>query len=745
MSFDWLRDTQEPPAAAVEDLATERGYDLEKLRERWISRHYLRWSDYDGGRWCFPVVPPHQGVTGCHQFGRSSEGKKRVSFFPKGIGTVPLVWGRPEEAETVFILESQWDAIALSEVFPEDGLKGFAMIITRGASNGITPSNARKIPAGATVYAILQNDEEKGGKVAAEDWFSRVQSECPRVRRVETPPGFEDPQEWLKAVGIERFREDLREAVRISAQKGVDSENSENSENLPAKEEFRESDGRFRESEGAAQPLYNGVSGVSGVDSPSDPDSDPFPLDCLPEAGRQMCEALIDMTGGAISPALPAMGVLGTISAAIGPAVRIESTAEGSEGGTTGANLFLLAGTPSSGGKTFIYKRLTKCLTDYDKENQDNHNERVLPDIESEIEELRTEKNRILKQSERSDSDRQDLRSFNRRLAELEKRKDAPRLISQNATSQALIRLMARQPRECLSSLIDEARDVLDILLGRFTPGNQTDETFYNHAWSGSYYTCDRVTDGVSISMKSPWMSALWFTQPDKLRELLRNPDVFESGYVPRVLMCDTGGAAINLSKVYTPFPSGLQAKWDSHVREILLAHRESDREDSPIVKTTPEALEVMANYAEGCIERMRGDLSDIPTIAGKWGENAWRVALNLHTSEHPLSTWSHPLRESTAKRAVRIVDWFSRQSVSLLAPVREEKEDSRASRLISILSRDKYDPVEGVTYGVLKKSHGYPEEELDAICEGNPRRFEKVAVKASSAGGRPTAKVRLR
>lgn len=220
-SFDYLRDTKEPPQSAVEDLCSERGYDPAKLHGRWINRGYLRWSDYDGGRWCFPVVPPHQGVVGCHQFGRSPDGEKKVSFFPAGIQTAPLVWGRLDSASTVLVLESQWDAIAVTEVFDSDAPKDIAVIVTRGASNGIGNANARKIQAKARVFGLLQRDEVKAEKVAAEEWFRIVQSEVPRMLRVETPEGFEDPQEWLLRAGIADFREGLRNAMKSAVENGA--------------------------------------------------------------------------------------------------------------------------------------------------------------------------------------------------------------------------------------------------------------------------------------------------------------------------------------------------------------------------------------------------------------------------------------------------------------------------------------------------------------------------------------------
>jgi len=533
--------------------------------------------------------------------------------------------------------------------------------------------------------------------------------------------------------------------LKFSGEKDIDSENSENSENLTDQGAFRELREEVSGVNDELEGFYNGVSGVSGVSGPRvlpECDSEPFPKEVIGGAGEKMIHSLVDYTGGKMPRSLPAIAVLGTLSAAIGPQVRIRSTGSNN---TTGGNLYLLGGAASSSGKSFVFGKVTNCLTSFDRERQVKFTEDEKPELESDLEMLQRDKQTILKKREKDAEDRNELVGINKQIAELERKIQPPRLVVGDITSQQLVRLMSRQRNECLSSMHDEARGVLDIIMGRYAPGDTTDESFYNHAWSGSFCTFDRASENESVVMQSPWLNCLWFTQPDKLREVVGKREVFQSGFVQRMLMCDTGSSAINLSKMDSPFSASVEKEWGEHIHNILNKHRVAERDGPLTVLPANDTFAYLVEYQDKCVEQMNGELSDISTIAGKWGENAWRVALCLHVSMYPDDPTGQLLELETAERAVKIVEWFAEQSLQLMGPIREEKEDYRVSSLTDILSREKYDQQEGVTYGVLRKSHGFTQDELDKLCAIHSGRFESVDIKPTSKGGRPTKVIRLK
>ena len=81
-------------------------------------------------------------------------------------------------------------------------------------------------------------------------------------------------------------------------------------------------------------------------------------------------------------------------------------------------------------------------------------------------------------------------------LKEIEAKLNAPKLYTQDVTSQTLGPLLQAQPGEGLASLSADARELADIWLGKYTDGKGTDENFYVQAWTGDPYESDRTTRG---------------------------------------------------------------------------------------------------------------------------------------------------------------------------------------------------------------------------------------------------------
>jgi hypothetical protein len=108
----------------------------------------------------------------------------------------PLVIGEPETADSVFLFESQWDALAVLDKMDwhKQALPSLAVIVTRGASNGKMLRDLLK--HGATVYAFRQND------AAAEKWLLNVSgatADRARVKLVTTPAPHKDCNDWTRA------------------------------------------------------------------------------------------------------------------------------------------------------------------------------------------------------------------------------------------------------------------------------------------------------------------------------------------------------------------------------------------------------------------------------------------------------------------------------------------------------------------------------------------------------------------
>lgn len=197
--YEWNKCIDAFNDAAAAKLRDWRGYSptlVEWLRSRSL-------IGMSRGQFAFPVQQAGV-VIGVHV--RREDGKGWF-FDPTGIGSHPLVIGDPSTARETVISESQWDLfsfIDLMETPPDDRL---CFIATRGAKNGKPASLCQT----GNLVALMQNDETKNGRNAAEEWLKDVAaSAVVPVSVVRIPGAYKDLNDAQKA-GFTRA--DLMECI----------------------------------------------------------------------------------------------------------------------------------------------------------------------------------------------------------------------------------------------------------------------------------------------------------------------------------------------------------------------------------------------------------------------------------------------------------------------------------------------------------------------------------------------------
>ncbi|MDC0322361.1 YfjI family protein [Verrucomicrobiales bacterium] len=741
--FDWNSAVSKLNEEQTEDLAKVRGYRPEFIQ--WFSNQgFIAWSPFRGGRWCFPVKRDGK-IVAAHQIPKSKG--QPPTYFPSGQGVHPLVAGDIAKAAHTFVFESQWDAMAAMDAADFHLKEKGAYIATRGASNGLPAS--LPIPVGRNIFAVMQNDPEKNGKVAAEGWLNKIgaQKQWP-VIRVDCPKQFEDPQDWLKKEGYEIFKTGLRRAVkdgqetfekRLSISEiEAKTENSDISDNgLPILPKL---------------PIPSENGGIRSIRTPdttspveNEEDLRPFPADFLTNLQQEIIKGYVKATDSKMPVALPAICCLGTLSAAIGPNVQIRSTAQGL---TTGANIYLLAAAESSSGKSIPFKRITKPILDMESELRADYWENKFPKLKAEKGLLESERTGILRGKKPSAGDGLEvmvnLTDVEKRIREIETLLSEPRLFVSDSTSPTIVQLMARQPNTCITSISDDAKQTLVILAGKHTKTGNSDDTFFIQSWTGNYFAFDRVTESRNIVIEKPWLSALWMTQPDQLKALTENAETFNSGFFQRLLICDTGATALKFTDHTDCHKPEVESKWNALIRSLLENFRFNTDGEQVVIEPSKEAEKLLREFQNECVDLQENEFSDVPTITGKWGENAWRIALILHMAEHAENGPSIPLSIATAKCALEITRWFASEAVRAFAPAREDQEHARSEKLCEILQWKKYDLGAGVSQGVLSKSHGFKEAELRNLGSRYSRQFELIDKETTKRGGKPTFFVRL-
>jgi hypothetical protein len=183
----------------IDSVALNRGLDARVFR--WLKENNLV-GLHNSKFVAFPVHDDNGNVVRCHYKDHEQD---TWYYEPKGAekGTQSLIIGKPSDATTTFILESQWDAFALMSALQHwDKPTSYAYIITRGASSN-TDVSKHVTPNGKTIL-IPQNDpiekRNSAGKTPAEQWLDRCKSGIPAsvtVYTADTPDGFEDPNDWI--------------------------------------------------------------------------------------------------------------------------------------------------------------------------------------------------------------------------------------------------------------------------------------------------------------------------------------------------------------------------------------------------------------------------------------------------------------------------------------------------------------------------------------------------------------------
>lgn len=227
-NFDWAKCVAEITSKQIEKFSQLRGYSLQFCQ--WLKAQNL--IGIFENKLAFPVHDENGKAVSCHYRIQKQDGK--VSWlYPKGSTSRPLVIGDLSTASCVWAFESQFDAFAVMDKLnwhnqPDEAV---AIIITRGAANGNLVAGL--CPAEVTVYAFKQNDEEKNGKRAGDEWLKSVSENAGcKVCEVITPLPYKDCNDWTKAgaSGEEIFRAiKASKLVRVALCSAV--ENVENVEN----------------------------------------------------------------------------------------------------------------------------------------------------------------------------------------------------------------------------------------------------------------------------------------------------------------------------------------------------------------------------------------------------------------------------------------------------------------------------------------------------------------------------------
>ena len=622
-------------------------------------------------RLAFPVHDDSGVVVRAHvrAVKRQADGSENVFWFytPKGPG-LPLVIGDALTASTVWAFESQFDMLAALDLAgwhkSPDGLPGIAAVATRGAENG--KRLAGLLSPVATLVLFPQNDPLRSDRAEtpAQKWTreAAAHSGCKTIQIVATPGDFKDLNDALRAgLTPEEFQAALAAAQPYTPPPDLHA--------TPPR----------RVSKPVTLPPEDEA---DAADTPQ-----PFPIESFPPPLASIVAAVARCER--VPAALPAVCALGVASAAIGTGLEILSAADR----VTRANLFLLADAESGSGKSQVFRRIAEPIVEHQHQLHETHREKTAPDLASEIglliREIKRTESKAARSNDPDDRERMldELKFKRARKGELEQKIAPPCVICGDVTSEKLAVLLAMN-RETLFSASPEARQIVDIVCGRYNSTKSTDEAIYLSSFSGDFLRVDRLGRD-ALTLRKPCLSVLWLVQPDAMARLFETETLAQSGFLPRFLCCHTQAAPRRIVEGESQAVSdSVRTRWVNLIAELLATYHAAEKPHR--VEPTPEAKRVLDDFFNAVVDRREGELSDVGQFASRYGEQAWRVALTLHASHYGQNAHNHALAAETALSAIAVVQWFVDAQLTVMARSRRQAAEKLEEQVLELLETNR-------------------------------------------------------
>ncbi len=449
-----------------------------------------------------------------------------------------------------------------------------------------------------------------------------------------------------------------------------------------------------------------------------------FPLDALPDAMRTVAESLADVHQ--IDVALPAMATLATLSGAIGKSVTVSGAVNGRN---TYCNLFIIAGAPKSYGKGASSKSAQPML-DASEELFDNFQKVELGMLLAERVVLEREQKTLInncasKTAMARAAEQVKLDETMQRINAIDALLKWPPSFHIGAATGAALEETLLRNDEQIFSYSPEAGDMVRIALGKYSKDGSGDFDLFLSGYSVETYSSGRV--GRGFKTMTPCIASLWMCQPSLLRELYGSAEGLERGLTARVL-------AFCCEHEIIPEDDGISREVDRVASEAwnqLILDTLEGRENPRALHTDPAAREAFRHWHNAGVKLRNGLLRDVEGEAGRWRENAIRIAGVL-----AVAAGAGRITESIAADAIRLCRWAVFSGLSLLASGRAARQSEQAGRLRELLAAGP------VTVRDLGRRHGFNKSTIQHLVAIYPDDFIVETVKHESAG-RPSQIVR--
>lgn len=384
--------------------------------------------------------------------------------------------------------------------------------------------------------------------------------------------------------------------------------------------------------------------------------------------------------------------VLGIVSASIGAGLQVKSGPDR----VTRPNLYIMASAESGSGKSETFRHAAKPFFLHEREAVERWQAQTLPGLQAEADMLESEMARLKKEAGKGklglerEEIRDKLQAKKKALADVNEKLNPPRLCCEDVTSEKLAVMLACNGEQ-LASLSPDAGSIVNNLLGRYSKLDRTDEGIYLKAFSGDNCRVDRQ-GREPVLLQRPCLAALWLVQPDKVETLLAKTELTDGGMIPRLLACHTRALPVLIVDGMEGIPTATADAWAALVGSLLETFRMAGEPFT--IEPTPEARQMLKEHHNQIVERRLGELRDVTTFAGRWNEQAWRIAVCLHAGLHGEHAGERMLAADTAASAIALADWFAGEQLRILARGRHAARRAKRDKVLALLA----DTPKGIT-----------------------------------------------
>lgn len=262
---------------------------------------------------------------------------------------------------------------------------------------------------------------------------------------------------------------------------------------------------------------------------PPDIPAEPFPLDTLPPWIVDHC---LDVARRVQIPVdVPAWCAIAAVAGTLANRTELEIT----RGRRESTNLFVAFVQRSGAGKTAVTNMMFAPLRQLETDLQQTAFKQVV-EAQARVRALQKRENKLVEQfaSNGDTKTLDEIRRCREQIVDTEKLAVTPRLFAQNATTEALVTILAEQHRLIVSS--DEAGGIFGLLAGRYTGKIAADLDPWLQGWSRSTIQQDRVGRG-AVKVDMPALTVCLGVQPAVLAKIpAANPAFQGAGLLARFL-----------------------------------------------------------------------------------------------------------------------------------------------------------------------------------------------------------------